>query len=187
MSYFKVKTLQKDHNSQINVKKFIFNMIKEEYGYGFVPEYHQDIKDMESYYLDPERNNFIMAIHPKTGKIIGTIGIRAYDRDFPLFKDIYNSETTASIWRVFVDKKWRRNGVASTLVRRAEDFCRVNGYEKIYLHTHKTVDGSLDFWISNGYQIVEDTENHLKTVHMEKKLYNTTPICDKNGILIFQG
>lgn len=185
MTYFKVTEIQKEHISPYNVKKFLFNMIQDEYGYGYVPEYHQDIKDLETHYFDPERNNFFLAIHHETGKIIGTIGIRAYDKDFPLFKEVYNSKTTASIWRVFVEKTWRRNGVASTLVRRTEDFCRFKGYEKIYLHTHKTLNGSLDFWLSKGYRIVEDTKNHLKTVHMEKNLNEITSPCDANGILIF--
>ncbi|NYB52124.1 MAG: GNAT family N-acetyltransferase [Methanobacteriaceae archaeon] len=187
MDYFRINELQKADDLQINVKNFLFNMIRDEFGYGFIPEYHQDIKKMGRYYLDPERNTFFLAIHQDTGRIIGTIGVRAYDKDFPLFRDIYNSETTASLWRVFVDKKWRRNGVASSLVRRAEDFCRVKGYDKIYLHTQKTVKGSLDFWISNGYQIVDDTGNQLQTVHMEKKLYHFTPVCDEDEVLIFQG
>ena len=145
-------------------------MIREEYGYGFIPDYHQDIVDMETYYLEPGNNNFFMALHHKTGELIGTIGIRAYDKNFPLFKNIYTPETTASIWRVFVDKPWRRNGVASALVRCGEKFCQEKGYMKIYLHTHKNVPGALDFWLSNGYRIVEDSENKLKTVHMDKKL-----------------
>jgi len=186
MNHYTIKKLQTELDYQDNVKKFLLNMIRSEYGYGFIPEYHQDIKNMDAYYLDPDGNNFYMAIHHETGKIIGTIGIRAYDKNFPLFDNIYDSKTTASIWRVFVNKKWRRNGVASTLVRRAEEFCRMKGYEKIYLHTHKNVEGSLDFWISNGYQIVMDTENHLKTVHMEKELYDTTPI-DSNEVLVLQG
>jgi len=70
-----------------------------------------------------------------------------------------------------VDKPWRRNGVATTLVSLGEDFCSKMGYERIYLHTHKTVRGSLDFWLSKGYKIVKDTENQLMTVHMEKILY----------------
>ncbi len=186
MTYFKIKELQKEHISQNNVKRFLLNMIKEEYGYGFVPEYHQDIKDMKTYYLDPKSNNFFLATHHETGQLIGTIGIRAYDKNFPLFDNVYNSKTTASIWRVFVDKKWRRNGIASTLVRRAEDFCRQNSYKNVYLHTHKNINGSLDFWISNGYKIVEDTENYLKTVHMEKNLYDITSSFDCNEIAIFQ-
>ena len=187
MSYFEIKKLQMEHISPYNVKKFLLKMIQDEFGYGFIPEYHQDIKHMERFYIYPERNSFFLAIDHETGKVIGTLGIRAYDKDFPTFKDIYNSKTTASIWRVFVDKNWRRKGVASTLVNRAENFCQNNGYEKVYLHTHKTVNGSLDFWISSGYQIMEDTGNHLKTVHMEKNLQNLTSNYDANEILIFQG
>ena len=170
MGYFKVKALQKGHILQYNVQKFLLNMIQDEYGYGFIPDFHQDIVDMETYYLKPGNNNFFMALNNKTGELIGTIGIRAYDNNFQFFKNVYSPETTASIWRVFVDKPWRRNGVASTLVSFGEKFCREKGYKKIYLHTHKTVPGSLDFWLSNGYQIVEDTENKLKTVHMDKQL-----------------
>lgn len=187
MSYFEIKRFQEEHLAQYDVEEFLFKMIKAEYGYGFVPEYHQDIIDLENYYINPERNNFFLAIDPNTKKVIGTLGIRAYDKDFPLFKNVYNSITTASIWRVFVEKSWRRKKVASTLVHSAEDFCQRNDYEKVYLHTHKTVEGSLNFWISRGYQIVTDTENHLKTVHMEKKLGNKTPISDANGVLVFQG
>lgn len=186
MNYYTIKELQTELDSQDNVKKFLLNMIKSEYGYGFIPEYHQDIKNMDTYYLDPEGNNFYMAINHETGKIIGTIGIRAYDKNFPFFDNVYDSKTTASIWRVFVSKKLRRNGIASTLVRQAEEFCRMKGYEKIYLHTHKNVAGSLDFWISNGYQIVMDTENHLKTVHMEKEICDTTSIPDSSKLLVLQ-
>jgi len=185
MSYFKVDELQKDSIHPYNVKNFLFKLIQEEFGYGYIPEYHQDIKNLENFYLIPTRNNFFLAIHQETQKLIGTIGIRPYDRDFPQFRNFYNPKNTASIWRVFVAKPWRRTGVASALVRKAEDFCREKGYQKVYLHTHKTVNGSLDFWISNGYQIIEDTNNHLKTVHMEKDLYKIAAPCDANGILIF--
>ncbi|MDD3984959.1 MAG: hypothetical protein PHY59_03505 [Methanobacterium sp.] len=43
-----------------NVQKFIFNMIREEYGYGFIPKYHQDIIDMENYYIKPKNNNLFL-------------------------------------------------------------------------------------------------------------------------------
>lgn len=170
ISYYRTKELQKQDLSLYNVRGFLFNLIDDEFDYGYVANYHQDVIDMESYYIIPENNNFFVAIDYKTDKIIGSIGIRAYDRDFEIFKDVYSPETTASIWRLFVDRPWRRNGVASALVELGEDFSCKKGYKKIYLHTQKTVKGSLDFWLSRGYKIVEDTGNSLKTVHMEKKL-----------------
>jgi len=171
MSYYKARKLEKqDLSLYNNIHGFLFNLIDDEFGYGYVARYHQDIIDMESHYIAPEKNDFYMAINQKTGRIIGCIGIGAYDRDFEMFKDAYSPETTVSVCRVFVDRPWRRKGVASTLVKLGEDFCRRKGYDKIYLYTQKTVEGSLDFWLSNGYKIVEDTGNSLKTVHMEKKL-----------------
>lgn len=169
MSNFRVIELNNDSSIKI-VQEFLFRMIHSEYHYGYIPQYHQDIKNMEKYYLNPKRNNFFVAIHNETDQIIGTIGIRSYDKNFPIFKGIYYPEITASIWRVFVAKPWRRNGVASTLVNMAEEFCQKHGYKNIYLHTHKTVEGSLDFWLSKEYRVVEDTENKLKTVHMEKSI-----------------
>ncbi|MCE5215138.1 MAG: GNAT family N-acetyltransferase [Methanobacterium sp.] len=170
ISYYGAKELQKQDLFRYNVQRFLFSLIDDEFGYGYIADYHQDIIDMESYYIIPDKNNFYVAIDHKTNKIIGSIGIRAYDRDFINFKDVYNPKTTASIWRVFVDRPWRRNGVASALVKLGEEFCQEKEYEKIYLHTQKTVEGSLDFWLSKGYRIVEDTNNNYKTVHMEKKL-----------------
>jgi GNAT superfamily N-acetyltransferase len=170
MSNFRVKELKKMDIPVKIVQKFLFRMIQNEYNYGYIPQYHQDIKNIDDYYLNPERNNFYVALHNETNQILGTIGVRSYDKNFPLFKGIYYPEITASIWRVFVDKPWRRNGVASTLVGMAEEFCQNKGYKNIYLHTHKTVNGSLDFWLSKNYSVVEDTENELRTVHMEKSL-----------------
>jgi GNAT superfamily N-acetyltransferase len=184
MSYFEIKKLGKEQVSKSNLRKFLFKMIKAEYGYGFIPEYHQDIVDLENYYLNPHRNNFFLAVDPQTKKIIGSLGIRAYDKDFPLFENVYNSKKTASIWRVFVDKNWRRMKVASTLVQTAEDFCRENDYQQIYLHTHRTVPGALKFWTSNGYQITNDTKNHLKTVHMEKDLHHVPSNLDSPALIL---
>ncbi|MDI6645134.1 MAG: GNAT family N-acetyltransferase [Methanobacteriaceae archaeon] len=148
-------------------------MIHKEFGYGYIPEYHYDIVNLEEYYIKPKRNNFFLAVHQETKKLIGTIGIRSYDKDFSNFRGLYAPENVASIWRVFVSKKWRRNGVASSLVRIGEEYCLKKVYQKIYLHTHKSIPGSMDFWLSNNYQIIEDTDNHLQTVHMEKSLgYN---------------
>lgn len=164
--------MQNDDTTVYHVKKFLFDIIHDDFGYGYVPEYHRDIMDMKRFYMDPEKNTFLVALDHEMGKIIGTAGIRAYDMNFESLNGRYNFKTTASFCRVFVDKKWRRKGVATALVQSAEDFCTKKGYSKVYLHTQKTVDGSLDFWLSRGYEVVLDTENKIGTVHMEKEISN---------------
>ena len=106
-----IKPLSNNPKEIEDVKKFLFKMIKLEFGYGYVPEWHQDIVNLEDYYINPERNNFFVAYY-ETGEIIGTIGIRAYDKDFPEFRHLYSKDTTSSIWRLFVDRRCRRCGLA---------------------------------------------------------------------------
>lgn len=152
-----------------NVQKFLFSMIKEEFGYDYVPEWHQDIVKMEDYYTNPKRNNFFVA-YTETGEIIATIGIRSYDKDFPEFRHLYSKDTTSSIWRLFVDRRCRRCGLASKMFSIAENYANEVGYEDIYLHTHKTLPGAIEFWTKMGFVVALDSNDELETVHMDKKI-----------------
>lgn len=165
-----IKTLDENPKLLNYVQKFLFNQIKQEFGYGYVPEWHQDIIDLNKFYIAPSRNNFFVAFNEKTGEIIATIGLRAYDKDFKEFKGIYSKDKTASIWRLFVDKRYRRCGLASKMFSVAEEFANDVGYDNIYLHTHKTLDGALDFWTKMGFIIALDANDELQTVHMDKKI-----------------
>ena len=164
-----IKKLTGDAKEIKNVQKFLFFMIKQEFGYDYVPQWHQDIVRMDEYYVSPERNNFFVA-YAETGEIIATIGIRAYDKDFPEFRHIYSKDTTSSIWRLFVDRKCRRCGLASKMFSIAENFANEVGYDDIYLHTHKTLPGALDFWTKMGFVVALDSNDELETVHMDKKI-----------------
>ena len=144
-------------------------MIKEEFGYDYVPEWHQDIVKMEDYYTNPKRNNFFVA-YTETGEIIATIGIRSYDKDFPEFRHLYSKDTTSSIWRLFVDRRCRRCGLASKMFSIAENYANEVGYEDIYLHTHKTLPGAIEFWTKMGFVVALDSNDELETVHMDKKI-----------------
>ena len=160
-----------DNPKQINnVQEFLFKMIKKEFGYDYVPEWHQDIVNIEEYYIVPERNNFFVA-YLETGEIIATIGIRAYDKDFPEFRHLYSNDTTSSIWRLFVDEKCRRCGLASKMFYIAENFANNVKYNNIYLHTHKTLPGALEFWTKMGFVVALDSNDELETVHMDKQIH----------------
>lgn len=165
-----IKSLNNDANIIKKVKKFLFAQIKQEFGYDYVPEWHQDIVNLDEYYINPQRNNFFIALDEKTNEIIATIGIRAYDKDFKEFRGIYSKDTTSSIWRLFVDRRYRRCGLASKMFNVAENFAFESNYNDIYLHTHKNLNGALDFWTKMGFIITLDVDDELETVHMEKKI-----------------
>ena len=86
------------------------------------------------------------------------------------FKDLYSHESTASIWRLFVDKYYRRCGLATQLYGIVEKFCIENNFNEIYLHTHKNLEAGFSFWKKVGFEITLDTHNNLQTVHMVKSL-----------------
>ncbi|WP_407377244.1 GNAT family N-acetyltransferase [Methanobrevibacter sp.] len=165
-----IKSLNNDANIIKKVKKFLFAQIKQEFGYDYVPKWHQDIVNLDEYYINPQRNNFFIALDEKTNEIIATIGIRAYDKDFKEFRGIYSKDSTSSIWRLFVDKRYRRCGLASKMFNVAENFAYESSYDNIYLHTHKNLNGALDFWTKMGFIITLDVDDELETVHMEKKI-----------------
>ncbi|MCK9152054.1 GNAT family N-acetyltransferase [Methanobacterium alcaliphilum] len=173
--------MEKSDIDLFNVREFLFSLIKQEFGYGYVPEFHEDIINLESFYITPEKNAFIIAIDNEKKKLVGTLGVRSYDKDFESFKDRYNPSKTASFWRTFVLSHYRRIGLASSLVKFGENFCHDQEFHEIYLHTHKIVPGSLEFWMCNGYNIIEDTQNERGTVHMEKIL--SKPINYSKGLL----
>lgn len=164
-----IKELSKDSKEIEDVQEFLFKMVKLEFGYDYVPEWHQDIVNMDEYYINPKKNNFFVA-YTETGEIIATIGIRAYDKDFPEFRHLYSNDTTSSIWRLFVDRRCRRCGLASKMFAVAENFANQSGFNDIYLHTHKYLDGAIKFWTKMGFVVILDSNDELETVHMDKKI-----------------
>lgn len=164
----KIKELTKENLNEYNVTNFLFKMIKQEYHMTYVPSYHKDIINLENYYINPERNNFFLAIDTDKNKLVGTSAIRGYDRKDYIKGKTYSRNSTASLYRVFIHPMYRRYKIATKLVNYVEEFCANVGYNEIYLHTQKTVSGALSFWLYNNYQITQDMNNNLGTVHMEK-------------------
>ncbi len=163
-----VREIKNEENEINRVKEFLFNQINAEYHIGPTAKFHYDIFGLNEYYIAPTHNNFFVAFDGD--KIVATIGIRVYDKDFEFFKGIYSSEDTASIWRLMVDRNYRRKGIARLLVNEAENFARNAGYDRIYLHTHRYLESGLPFWKSVGYAITVEEEDYDETTHMEKLL-----------------
>ncbi|RAP52500.1 MAG: GNAT family N-acetyltransferase [Methanosphaera sp. rholeuAM270] len=165
-----IRELKKEDLEKYPIEEFLFKMIKESYDLDYVPEYHYDIKDLNKYYITPNKNNFFVALDADTDSVIGTCAIRGYDRKDQIKNRNYTIENTASIYRLFVEKRYRHNKIATKLVQKIEEFCKEKEYNEIYLHTQKGSYGALPFWLSQKYQIVDDTKDSMGTVHMEKPL-----------------
>ena len=142
-----------NNDAEINLAKcFLFNQIKKVYGIGRNPKFHYDIDQLKEYYILPSRNNFYVAWDGDN--IVATAAVR----------------DTASIWRLMVDEDYRRHGLARNLVDVMEDFARKKSYDKMYLHTHRYLDGALSFWKSLGYEITVEEDDYDETSHMIKNL-----------------
>ena len=150
------------------VQDFLYNQIKNEYGIGPDPKFHYDIDGLKEYYILPDRNNFFIAWDGD--KIVATVAIREYDLDYDFFNEQYSKDTTASIWRLMVDKNYRRCGIARNLVAKIEDFACCKSYDKIYLHTHRYLEAGLPFWKSLGYIVTVEEDDYDETIHMIKHL-----------------
>ena len=165
---FVFREVKHDDGEILAVKDFLYDQIMKEYGIGPTPKFHYDIEAMGKYYILPERNNFFIALDGE--RIVATGAIRAYDVDYDLFKGIYSKDDTASIWRLMVDEKYRRHGIARKLVNIMEEFAKNEDYEKIYLHTHRYLDAGLSFWKSCGYSITIEEDDYDETTHMIKNI-----------------
>lgn len=159
----------KNNSGEIaKVKEFLYSQIMIEYGIGPTPKFHYDIEAMDEYYILPDCNNFYIVL--VEDKIVATGAIRAYDVDYEFFKGDYSKDDTASIWRLMVDERYRRHGIARRLVTIMEEFAKDVGYDKIYLHTHRYLESGIPFWTSAGYEITIEEDDYDETTHMVKYL-----------------
>ena len=164
----RIAEINDDDDELSIVQDFLYDQIKKEYGIGPMPEFHYDIEGIRQYYILPERSSFFVAWDGD--KVVATSAVRPYDLDYDFFKGVYSPENTASIWRLMVDKNYRRHGLARNLVAEIEDFAYDKSYDKIYLHTHRYLEAGLPFWKSLGYVVTVEEDDYDETSHMIKNL-----------------
>ncbi|GAA3967675.1 GNAT family N-acetyltransferase [Actinomadura viridis] len=142
-------------------------------GYGYRPEWHRDVIDLEETYLRTPRHALFVAA--RGGQIVGTAAVRAQGPRNPphpaWLTERYPDHRTAQLFRVYVRREHRRNGLARALVGRARDFVAATpGYERLYLHSDTRSDGAEPFWRSVA-EVVHDERDgnpdHFQTVHYE--------------------
>lgn len=151
------------------VQQFLLQQCKELYGGEISANQYKDIENLDKNYIEPGRNAVFGAFTP-AGKLTGTIAVSTYNDRIASLKGRYQLGTTAEIGRCYIDAQLRRQGIGSLLFNQAIAFCQEQGYQTLYLHTHRFLPGGFLFWEKQGFLITLDEDDSHETVHMEKIL-----------------
>ncbi|HWR07898.1 GNAT family N-acetyltransferase [Sporomusa sp.] len=156
-----------DNNDIDCVQNFLLGQLQDLFSQDGQGAITADVWGLAKLYIEPARNQMWAAFSPE-GAVIGTIAICEYNDRIAVLKGRYPGKTTAEIGRCYIDKTLRRQGIGAKLLKEAEDFCRQQAYNMIYLHTHHFLPGGFHFWQSQGFEITLDEGGSYQLVHMEK-------------------
>ena len=136
-----------------------------DFGTGYVPQWHEDVIDLDGHYLTPQRHVLLVAVDQQDGTIAATAALDSRGpREPGWLAERYPSGRTAQVRRVYVRPEHRRRGLARAMVNELLAFAREDGgYDSIYLHAYRHSPGALDLWRSLGEVVWEEDE----VVHFE--------------------
>ncbi|MFF3623263.1 GNAT family N-acetyltransferase [Streptomyces sp. NPDC002467] len=149
-----------------------------EFGYGYVPDWHPDVVDLEGTYLEHPRHALVVAARDG-GEVVGTTALTSRGPAHPphprSLVERHPSGRTAQLLRVYVRPEHRRHCLARAMVRTACAFAAaVPGYERVYLHTNVDIPGTEGFWRGMATEVFDarPTGEHggFGTVHFETAL-----------------
>jgi GNAT superfamily N-acetyltransferase len=167
-----------DHRHLGGARKVILDTFYHEFGYGYRPEWHFDVIDLEGTYLRPTRHALFVAT--KGDEVIGTTAVRAAAPKSPphprFLAERYPEDTTAQLFRVYVHPEHRRYGLARAMVDAAVQFVAEQpAYHALYLHTDTRVAGTEQFWHTVAVPVYDSRDGDqgtFQTVHFEIPIPN---------------
>lgn len=125
-----------------------------------------DLAQFEAIYLHGD-GPFLIA--RDEGQIVAAIGYLPYDERFPQLN--YQGRKTVEVVRLFVLPAFRRFGLAGELYRALEALAKADRVAVMYLHTHPFLPGAIDFWLRQGFEVVDvDADPVWRTTHMQRTL-----------------
>lgn len=161
------------------VRAILHASFENDFGYGYVPEWHWDVDRLQETYIDNARQPmFVAALSPTNSPddprvldepsaydedvIVGTAGLRIGGPTAtavpPEVAERYvDRQSVAQLVRVVSHPELRRTGVARGLVGAAVTFAREDAqFRTICLHTNALVPAAVSFWRSMGFTEVPD-------------------------------
>ena len=158
------------------IRALMIRTFEEDFGYGYKPEFHVDVDDLQGVYLDHPRHTLCVAVAEGTGEIVGTAGVRsgglkpAFNQPWLVAR--YDPERTAQLVRVYTLREWRGRGVARALLPLLLEFAaREGGYDVVALHTDPRSPGAERFWRSLPTTLIlDDRDGPSESLHFELAL-----------------
>jgi GNAT superfamily N-acetyltransferase len=162
----------------------MLDTVYRDFGHGYLPQWHSDIIDIDSYYLAPEDNTLFVAV--QDGVVAATAGVRGQTPVSPPHPlevtNRFEEGHTATLYRVYVRPEHRRRGLAAALVDACLDFIAGRDrYTAVYLHTDARTPGAVEFWSKRGTILFDERiainemrpetpEAPFQTVHFELQI-----------------
>lgn len=125
-----------------------------------------DLAHFEAIYVQGDGRFLVACDH---GQIVAAIGYQPYDGRFPQLN--YQGQKTVEVVRLFVLPAFRRLGLARALYLALEAQAKADRVAVMYLHTHPFLPGAIDFWLRQGFEVVDvDADPVWRTTHMQRTL-----------------
>ncbi|WP_425245062.1 GNAT family N-acetyltransferase [Streptomyces sp. NEAU-NA10] len=172
MHDYRIRTATPDDLGE--ARAVMLDTVYRDFGTGFVPRWHADIIDPDSFYLAPSRHTLLVAVSEADQTVAATAALDSRGPAHPpnprWLAERYPSGETAQLRRVYVRPEHRRRGLARRLVGELREFARADGgYRSVYLHTDPTSPGAEALWRALGELVCDERE-----------------LADSQGILHFE-
>ncbi len=138
-----------------SVRNLILSILKDEYPFDMNAYSETDINDITGIY-GGEKNTFFV-IKDKD-KVIATLGVKN------------ESDKTALLRRLFVDKAYRKRGLGTSLVKKAVSFCESREYKEMVFRATDRMKDAIRVLEKNGFKKMESLE--VSGFHIHKYLLN---------------
>lgn len=125
------------------VKNLILGILTKEYPFDKSAYSDSDLERIGETYGGKRETFFVIS---ENGDVVGTTGIKE------------ESDTEALLRRLFVDLKHRGRGHGSKLLEKAIEFCREQGYKRIYFRCTDRMSQAMRLCMKSGFKETDSLE-----------------------------